>query len=217
MLQEEKRRTLIARWKPEQNCSVDLPHTVYWSDGSPATAEDYLTHLLDTHIFSSATDGIKLHMFPNVVADVHHDRTSRAWVVSGVGVKSAVLNISDPSATDDSILAELYTWPVVYQNQVDLAWVHGGPGMVGGGREFLRVFVVGPLLSLVALQDPQVRRMLEQSRRLQRRNMASGKRSAAGSAGQKKKGSFAPAFGTQCIASMVCRLEWHPLVAGRPA
>jgi hypothetical protein len=43
MPQEEKRRTLIARWKPEQDCSVDLPHTVYWSDGRSATTDDYLT------------------------------------------------------------------------------------------------------------------------------------------------------------------------------
>jgi hypothetical protein len=62
MPQEEKRRTLVARWKPERDCSVDLPDTVYWSDGSPATMEDYLTHLLDTHTFSSGTDGIKLHI-----------------------------------------------------------------------------------------------------------------------------------------------------------
>jgi hypothetical protein len=118
MPHEEKRGTLIARWRPEQDCSLDLPHTVYWSDGSPATTEDYLTHLLDTHTLSSDTDGIKLHMFPDVVADVHYDRTSRAWVVSGVGVKPAVLNISDRSATDDSILAELYTWPIVYRARI---------------------------------------------------------------------------------------------------
>jgi hypothetical protein len=118
MTQEEKRRTLIARWKPEQDWSVDLPYTVYWSNGSPATSEDYLTHLLDTHTFSSGTDGIKLHMFPGIVANVHFDWTSRAWVVSGAGVKPAVLNISDPSATDDSILAELYTWPIVYSTRI---------------------------------------------------------------------------------------------------
>jgi hypothetical protein len=49
------RRYRAAMWSiftpaltPEQDCSVDLPHTVYWSDGGSATTEDYLTHLLDT-------------------------------------------------------------------------------------------------------------------------------------------------------------------------
>ena len=118
MSQTARNRTLIAKWKPEQDCSVDLPHTVYWLDGSPATAEDYLTHLLDTHSFSSGTDGINLHMFPDIIADVQYDRISRAWVVSGVGVKPAVLNISDLNAPDDSILAELSTWPTVYRARI---------------------------------------------------------------------------------------------------
>ncbi len=42
---------------------MDLSHTVYWSDGSPATSEDYLEHILDTHTFRTNAGGLELRMF----------------------------------------------------------------------------------------------------------------------------------------------------------
>lgn len=111
-------RTLIAKWTRQQDPSVDLPHTVHWSDGSTASTDDYLTHSLDTHTCKNGIDGMELRMFPDIVAVVHYDRTSGAWVISGVGVKPTVLNISDRDASDDCILAELYTWPTVYRARI---------------------------------------------------------------------------------------------------
>jgi hypothetical protein len=115
MPQEEKRRTLIARWKPELDCSVDLPHTVYWSDGSPATTADYLEHLSDTHTFIIHAEGVALRMFPDLAVDVHYDLDAQQWMISGPDVEPAALNISDRNASADAILAELATWPLVYR------------------------------------------------------------------------------------------------------
>lgn len=118
MPQAAKNETLIAKWKPEQDCSVELPYTVYWSDGSPATLEDYLDHILDTHTFINKADGVELRISPNIVADVHYELLARQWVISGDGVQTAVLDISDRDALDDSILAELATWPIVYRVRI---------------------------------------------------------------------------------------------------
>jgi hypothetical protein len=111
-------KTLIAKWRPEQDCSIELPYTVYWSDGSPATSEDYLGHILDTHTVSNGVGGVDLRMFPNIVANVHYELLTRQWVISGDGVQPAALDITDRSAPDDSILAELATWPIVYRARI---------------------------------------------------------------------------------------------------
>jgi hypothetical protein len=118
MPQSGKSKTLIAKWKPEQDCSVDLPHAIYWSNGSQATTEDYLGHILDTHTFSDSVDGVELRMSPDIVADVHYDQLARQWVISGDGIQPAALDITDPSAPDESILAELATWPTVYRVRI---------------------------------------------------------------------------------------------------
>jgi hypothetical protein len=106
MPQAVTRKTLIAKWKPDQDCSVEPPYTVYWSDGSPATSEDYLGHILDTHTFTNSFDGVELRMSPNIVADVRYELLTRQWVISGDGVQTAELDVSDRDAQDDSILAE---------------------------------------------------------------------------------------------------------------
>lgn len=108
-------RTLIAKWTRQQDCSVDLPHRVYWSDGSPATTADYFAHLTDTHTFIIRVDGVALRMFPDLAVDVHYDLDAQQWMISGPDVEPAALNISDRTAPDDAILAELATWPTVHR------------------------------------------------------------------------------------------------------
>jgi hypothetical protein len=91
---------------------------VRWSDGSPATVDDYLIHVLDTHICMSRSDGIELHMFPDVIADVRYDDFARTWVIGGIGVTPAALGLTDPNAPDVQIVAELYTYPIVYRARI---------------------------------------------------------------------------------------------------
>jgi hypothetical protein len=67
----------------------------------------------DTHTYVGGIDGMELHIFPDIVADVRYDRFARTWVINGVDVRSAALNLTDPAALDDHIEAELYTYPVV--------------------------------------------------------------------------------------------------------
>lgn len=88
MSKTERNTALIAGWAFGQDPSSDTPNAVRWDDGSPATHNDYLTHIVGTHKWVSATNGRELHMFPDVIADVRFDDFARAWVVSGIGVTS---------------------------------------------------------------------------------------------------------------------------------
>ena len=65
--------------------------------------------MLDTHTCVGGINGIELHMFPDVIADVRYDHYARAWVVDGDGVTPATLDLTEPTAPDDRIIAELYT------------------------------------------------------------------------------------------------------------
>lgn len=107
---------LIASWTKDQDLSVEEPTSVRWEDGSPATLDDYRQHMMDTHKFICESVGrVELHMFPSIVAEVSFDVFAKAWRVSGRGVIPATLDITDPQAKDDEIIAELYTLPIVYR------------------------------------------------------------------------------------------------------
>ena len=110
---------LIAEWTLSQDPSIAPPHKVLWSDGSPATHDDYLAHLVGTHRWIDSTDGMELHIFPDIVADVRYNDFARTWVISGVEFTSAALDLTDPKATDDQIRAELYTYPIRLEFTVD--------------------------------------------------------------------------------------------------
>jgi hypothetical protein len=88
MFQNVQRTKLVAKWLPDQDASVDPPHTVIWSDGRPATQEDYLAHLEDTHSLFVSDKGIELHMFPEIIADVRYDRAAGTWKVHFEGFDS---------------------------------------------------------------------------------------------------------------------------------
>ncbi len=118
MSKAARKTVLIAGWTLTQDPSIDPPHKVCWSDGSPATHNDYLTHLVDTHRWIDGTDGMELHMFLDIIADVRYEDVARNWVVSGVGVTSTALDLTDPNAPDDQIKAALFILPVVYQARI---------------------------------------------------------------------------------------------------
>jgi hypothetical protein len=115
-LEEDNKLILIASWARDQDFSVEDPRSVRWEDGSPATLNDYHEHLLDTQKVINEGDGdIELHMFPSIVAEVSFDTSVKAWVVTGRGVIPATLDVTDPQAKDDQIIADLSTFPIVYR------------------------------------------------------------------------------------------------------
>lgn len=109
---------LIARWNIDQDAMVDPPSEVRWSNGAPATYQDYLVHVDDTHAWVPNATGIELHMFPSLVGDVTYDSASKTWVIRGVSSGSLALDVTDPDASDDQIIAALYMRPVVYRAQI---------------------------------------------------------------------------------------------------
>jgi hypothetical protein len=114
-----KNRTLIAKWTIDQDPCTDTPAKVYWEDGSHATLNDYITHSLGTHALMLGKDGgMECHMYPQVIADAHFDRSGQTWLVSGDGIEPFALQLNDPNATDADITGELYLFPVVYRAKI---------------------------------------------------------------------------------------------------
>lgn len=110
---------LVSSWTPSQDPTVDPPAFVRWEDGSPGTITDYISHLDDTHKWVvDASEGIQRICYPSLTALVKFDDVAGVWAVSGRGVTPAALDLTDPDAPDDQIIAELYTFPMVYRAQI---------------------------------------------------------------------------------------------------
>jgi hypothetical protein len=110
---------LIASWTKDQDASMDEPSLVKWGDGTAATLDDFRKHELDTHTFRfDGSNHLELHIFPDIVAEVTFDRAAKDWVVRGPGVVTVGLELNDPNAKDDEIIAELYTFPIVYRANI---------------------------------------------------------------------------------------------------
>ena len=110
---------LIARWLRQEDTTLKTPHMVFWEDGTLATHDDYQKHLDDTHTWiSNSPSGVELRIFPDIVADVRYDIWAGVWALSGESVRPAALSITDPNATCDQIVAELYTFPIVYRARI---------------------------------------------------------------------------------------------------
>jgi hypothetical protein len=111
--------TLIARWTSTQDPAVDRPQAVFLDDGRPATHQDYLDHLDDTHELFEGPDGnLERRMYPSIVANVRYDGYMRLWFVVAPGQEPISLDLPDVTATDDQITAALYEFPLVYRVRI---------------------------------------------------------------------------------------------------
>jgi hypothetical protein len=110
---------LIATWTKDQDVGTELPSSLKWEDGTVATLDDYEKHQLDTHSLHAHDDGgMECHMFGDIVAEVTFDRYAQDWVVTGPDIASVGLELHDPNAKDEQIIAELYTFPLVYRADI---------------------------------------------------------------------------------------------------
>jgi hypothetical protein len=110
--------TLIARWNAAQDPLFDRPE-VFWGDGRPATYQDYLDHIADTHELVICADGsLERRMYPWISADVRYDGYFRMWFVVSHGRESISLDLSDVNATDEQITAALYALPLVFRARI---------------------------------------------------------------------------------------------------
>jgi hypothetical protein len=107
MTKRNSELALIATWTMGQDPTVDLPASVKWQDGALATVSDYLKHLTDTFTWDlESADGPRRIIRPSIVATASYDQIAGAWTISGHGVTRAVLDVSDPHATDEEIALE---------------------------------------------------------------------------------------------------------------
>ena len=109
---------LIAVWKLREHMEME-PDYLTWADGSPATANDYWDHYLDTHCERIDERGyVEVRFFPDIIGEVAYDRHVRDWIVRGEGVASTALSLHDPSATDDQIESAVWVLPIVYKVRI---------------------------------------------------------------------------------------------------
>jgi hypothetical protein len=107
--------TLVAKWMWSQDSCTEPPASVIWGDGCAATYADYLRHRLDTHELVETESGLECRIYPDIVGHVRYDAFALCWFVSGDGIETTALDLSDIDATDHEITAELYALPVVYK------------------------------------------------------------------------------------------------------
>jgi len=96
-----------------------MPSTIVWEDGSSATLEDYFAHRSDTQKWvSDPSGGIRLHLYPDVIADVRYDGFGRVWSISGDAIEPEALYVTDPDATDYEITLALSALPMTYRHVI---------------------------------------------------------------------------------------------------
>ncbi len=110
---------LTARWQKDQDTTMEEPCWIGWGDGTAATVDDYRKHQLDTHTLRfDDPNYIQLDMYPDIVAEVTFDRYAQDWVVTGPGIATVGLELHDPNAKDEQIIAELYSFPLAYRANI---------------------------------------------------------------------------------------------------
>jgi hypothetical protein len=109
---------LIAQWSAKQQHG-EPPAAVAWSDGTPATIDDFKKHKNDTHMFVHGPNGTsEQRMLPNVIADVAFDEALGVWVVAGNGVTPVATFLADREAPRYRIVAELRYLPIHYRCKI---------------------------------------------------------------------------------------------------
>jgi len=108
---------LIAIWLEGQD-PTESPSHIYWADGKVATEEDYVRHLDHTYTFVSNPDGsLQKLVFPELSGEAFYDSTERIWKIRPLG-KILRTDLGNPLAHDHDIVAEMSTFPIVYNLSV---------------------------------------------------------------------------------------------------
>ena len=69
---------LIASWTSDQEPGTEMPTTLKWEDGTPATLDDFAQHQLDTRTLVAGRDGgMEQHFFPDVFAEIVFDEFAK--------------------------------------------------------------------------------------------------------------------------------------------
>jgi len=106
---------LFAKWREGQDTSCDDPAQIQWEAGKPATLDDYIRHLDDTHVIRIINDQMVRTIFIGLVAHVRFDREISHWVCEAPDQPRVIMELSDHNLPDHQILAELHRSPLVYK------------------------------------------------------------------------------------------------------
>jgi hypothetical protein len=106
---------LFVKWARGQDPACDDPAEIQWGNGRRATLADYIHHLVDTSIATVQDGSLTCTFFPDLIADVRFDEDLSRWVCQPPDQPRVILELSGRDIGDDQIIAELYTYPIVYR------------------------------------------------------------------------------------------------------
>jgi len=75
--------TLTATWLKGQNPLYDLPISIVWEDGRPATSKEFHAHHDDTQVREDTDGRQQIHIYPEIVAQVYYCPFGRVWGMHG--------------------------------------------------------------------------------------------------------------------------------------
>jgi len=109
---------LIARWKAGEDPISNEPAYFEWTDGRPATREDFEVHRADTQTYMEVNGLVELLADPAMVGDVGFDACSRRWVLFLPNKPPVPLDLSKPGASDRAISWALADLDVLYRVRI---------------------------------------------------------------------------------------------------
>jgi hypothetical protein len=112
---------LVADWLEGRDPSTEPPSLIHWADGSVATLADFARNFHHTNMMIVRPDGSLQQIFlPDFSGSAFYDTAERVWRVRPEG-ETIQLSLEDPFASDDDIIAEIFTFPIVYRSKINRA------------------------------------------------------------------------------------------------
>jgi hypothetical protein len=112
---------LFVFWGPNDHreAHMQVPMHVRWEDGTPATLPDFAQHQYATQVAIGGDKGMVTVLMPGIIASTYFDVANGRWILKAPGHRPIDLLITDPSATDEEIRADISTCPVIYETTID--------------------------------------------------------------------------------------------------
>jgi hypothetical protein len=107
---------IVALWY-NHDCFPDAkPDLIQWSNGLPASWEDYLAHFHGTRqVIWDDPRWMALRLYPDVTGTATWDSSKRKWKIEGRAIGYFWLDDLDENSSDWEIWLALNQYPIVYR------------------------------------------------------------------------------------------------------
>jgi hypothetical protein len=116
---------LIARWKIDEGDLfenpkdlVELPDSIEWEDGTPATAEEFIVNLDCTTEWLYTYGYREARIYPGAYAILKFEDSLGQWIVGGDTLPITILDNSNPNATKAELDYEMTLLDIEYRYEI---------------------------------------------------------------------------------------------------